>query len=83
MLAELCEWPLIEKTRHTLDWAGKTWEVDVFAGENAGLVVAEVELDREDEVVQSPPWIGEEVSEDPRYYNANLVHNPYCKWKEA
>jgi len=83
MLAELCERPLIEKMRHTLDWAGKTWEVDVFAGENAGLVVAEVELDREDEVVQSPPWIGEEVSEDPRYYNANLVHNPYCKWKEA
>ena len=83
MLAELCERPLIEKTRYAVDWAGKVWEVDVFAGENEGLVVAEIELDREDEVVEKPPWVGEEVSGDPRYYNASLVHNPYCKWKDA
>ncbi len=80
ILATLCQRPLIEKTRYTLTWAGKVWTIDVFSGENEGLVLAEVELSSRDEVVAKPPWAGVEVSGDPRYYNANLVRNPYCQW---
>jgi adenylate cyclase len=83
MLEEFCTRPLIEKTRYKVEHAGKIWEVDIFAGDNEGLVLAEVELESEDEVVEKPPWVGEEVSDDPRYYNASLVHNPYCKWKDV
>lgn len=80
MLASLCEKPLIEKTRYILDDGEHHWEVDVFAGENAGLVVAELELDNENEVFQRPAWLGEEVSHDPRYYNVSLVKHPYKDW---
>ena len=72
--------PLIEKTRHHVHHAGHLWEVDVFAGENAGLVVAEVELPSEDTPVDLPPWVGAEVSHDPRYSNAALVEKPYSSW---
>lgn len=82
MLDELCERPLIEKRRHTLDHAGHTWEVDEFLGENAGLVVAEIELESEGESFERPDWLGEEVSDDPRYYNANLVREPYPTWAD-
>lgn len=72
--------PLIEKTRHRVEHRGLTWEVDVFAGRNAGLVVAEVELNREDQEVPLPPWAGDEVTDDSRYANARLAEAPYDTW---
>lgn len=80
MLDSLCLLPLIEKTRHLVRHAGRVWEVDEFAGENAGLVVAEVELEAEDAGVSLPDWVGEEVTGDPRFYNANLVARPFSRW---
>ncbi len=80
MLAELCERPIIEKTRYRIDWNGVTWEIDEFSGVNEGLVVAEVELEHEDEQIVLPDWIGEEVTDDPRYFNANLIAHPYTSW---
>jgi adenylate cyclase len=81
ILESLCEGSIIDKTRHLLDHAGHTWEVDVFTGDNAGLVIAEVELQSEDEAVELPDWAVEEVTRDARYYNANLVREPYCNWE--
>lgn len=81
MLDELCRQPLIEKRRYRLEHEGLTWEIDEFFGDNAGLVVAEVELEREDQPFARPPWLGEEVTGDPRYYNASLVENPYRNWR--
>ncbi len=72
---------LIEKTRHFVDYAGHRWEIDVFEGANAGLVVAEIELQAPDEAFELPPWAGEEVSDDPRYYNVCLAHHPYTEWQ--
>jgi CYTH domain-containing protein len=80
MLAELCEQPIVEKNRYVIDWAGLVWEVDEFLGANAGLVVAEVELEDADEQIELPEWIGEEVTADPRYFNSNLVARPYSTW---
>lgn len=80
ILLSLCENPLIEKNRYKLEEKGFTWEVDEFFGENKGLVIAEVELDSEDQEFPKPKWVGEEVTGDPRYYNANLIKNPYTKW---
>jgi adenylate cyclase len=80
ILNDLAHKPLIEKTRHFVKYAGHVWEVDVFEGDNRGLIVAEVELDHEDEAVELPPWIGEEVSADPRYYNVCLVKHPFKDW---
>jgi CYTH domain-containing protein len=76
MLAEQCMKPLIEKTRYEVDFAGKVWTVDVFEAENKGLVVAEIELADPAEKVALPPWIGEEVTDDPRYRNSSLVSAP-------
>ena len=81
MLDELCERPLIEKNRHTIVHQGLTWEVDEFFGENAGLIVAEVELADEDQAITLPPWVGVEVSGDARYFNSSLIKNPYLRWK--
>jgi len=80
LLDHFCDGPLIEKTRYLVEHAGHTWEVDVFEGDNAGLIVAEVELEDEAEPMELPDWVGEEVSHDPRYYNVNLVHHPYKDW---
>ena len=80
ILAELCTGPLIDKTRYRVAHAGHEWEVDVFHGENAGLLLAEIELAREDERFERPPWLGVEVSADPRYFNSNLAQRPYCHW---
>ncbi len=80
MLDELCERPLVEKTRRKIPFEGLVWEVDEFAGENQGLVVAEVELDDENQEVRLPDWIGEEVTGDPKYFNANLIAHPYRTW---
>ncbi|HPI38246.1 MAG TPA: CYTH domain-containing protein [Ignavibacteriaceae bacterium] len=80
MLDSLCEKPIIEKYRAKIEYKGAIWEVDEFHGENEGLVVAEVELKDENQVVEIPSWIGEEVSGDPRYFNSNLIKNPFTKW---
>lgn len=80
MLVNLCEKPLIEKTRYYVRHGDHTWEIDVFSGENEGLVVAEVELDSTDEAVSLPDWAGDEVSDDPRYYNVCLIRNPFRNW---
>lgn len=79
-LLALCETPLVEKTRHAEEHGGMTWEIDVFHGVNAGLVVAEVELEAETQSVEVPPWAVREVSDDPRYYNSNLIAHPFSTW---
>jgi adenylate cyclase len=80
LLDTLCEQPQISKTRYLVPYGEHTWEIDVFDGDNAGLVVAEVELAAEDEAFARPPWVGEEVSGDTRYYNVCLVKHPYKDW---
>ena len=82
LLDELCEIPLIEKARRIIEFDGLTWEVDEFFGVNAGLILAEVELEDEAQRFNKPAWIAKEVTDDPRYFNANLVDYPYSKWKE-
>lgn len=76
----LCKLPPVEKTRHTLKIGHKTWEIDVFEGVNEGLVIAEVELTSESEKFPVPSWAGKEVSDDPKYFNVQLVQNPYSTW---
>jgi adenylate cyclase len=80
LLDTLCQKPLIEKTRYRIPWRTVVWEVDEFAGENQGLIVAEVELTDAAQIVEAPDWIGEEVSHDPRYYNVNLARHPFSRW---
>lgn len=80
MLRELTMFPVIDKVRHGVRVGKHLWELDLFAGENEGLVMAEVELASEDEVFEMPEWAGEEVSDDPRYYNLNLARNPFKSW---
>lgn len=80
MLDVLCQKPLIEKIRYEVKFDSFKWEIDEFLGENAGLVVAEIELEDEDQEFPKPDWIGREVTDDVRYLNANLVKNPYSKW---
>lgn len=82
MLNELCHKPLIEKTRYKVPFAGFTWEIDEFTGENEGLIFSEIELEYEGQQFEIPPWVGKEVTDDGRYYNANLINNPYSNWKE-
>ena len=82
LLQHLCEQPIIEKTRYRVQFADKLWEVDEFHGENAGMVVAEIELSDMDEEFERPPWVGEEVSHDWRYFNSNLLIHPYSRWKK-
>ena len=82
MLNELCHKPLIEKTRYKVPFAGFTWEIDEFTGENEGLIFSEIELEYEGQQFEIPPWVGKEVTDDGRYYNANLIKNPYSNWKE-
>jgi adenylate cyclase len=82
-LLALADGPLIDKTRHFVEHGGMTWEVDEFHGDNSGLVVAELELTREDEPFARPPWLGKEVTEFSRYYNVCLVKHPYKAWTEA
>jgi CYTH domain-containing protein len=80
LLNELCERPLVEKTRRRQRVGDKIWEIDVFHGENEGLILAEIELRSEDEAFELPSWTGDEVSNDPRYFNANLARNPFRNW---
>lgn len=81
LLDGLCEQPLVEKVRHRIAHRGHVWEVDEFLGQNAGLVVAEIELGAEDEAFEKPDWIGAEVTGEARYYNSNLIRTPYSTWK--
>jgi len=80
LLEQLCLRPWIEKTRRRIQHRDHLWEVDQFHGVNEGLVVAEVELERADEAIELPSWIGEEVSHDPRYFNSNLIAHPFRDW---
>ncbi|MBR7745436.1 CYTH domain-containing protein [Undibacterium baiyunense] len=80
LLSTLCEQPIIEKNRYRIDLDGLVWEVDEFVGENAGLVVAELELQSESQAFIKPDWVGEEISHDHRYANANLFKHPYSRW---
>lgn len=80
MLDKLCESPQIDKLRHIVKQGRHVWEIDEFFGDNAGLIVAEVELSAEDEVFDMPSWAGAEVTHEPRYYNVNLVKHPFKNW---
>ena len=80
LLDRLCLQPVITKRRYTETFAGLVWEIDVFEGANAGLVIAEVELPSMDASFARPAWLGEEVSHDPRYFNANLAQHPFQGW---
>jgi adenylate cyclase len=80
MIDHLCETPIIEKNRYRIPHGDVTWEIDEFLGVNKGLVVAEVELDSEDQTFERPGWIGEEVTANPKYLNANLVVRPFSTW---
>ena len=79
-LMRLCEPGRIDKTRYLVEAGRHTWEVDEFYGENQGLVVAEVELSSEDEMVEPPAFVGEEVTGQVKYYNSFLMKEPYCRW---
>ncbi len=81
-LLALCDGPLVRKRRRVVVHAGATWEIDEFEGDNAGLVVAEIELGSEDEAFEPPPWLGAEVTHDPRYFNSNLAASPYSTWSD-
>ena len=81
MLVDLCIPPILEKNRYVVEIEGLTWEVDVFMGVNEGLIVAEVELEESGQKIIFPEWIGKEITDDKRYYNASLVGHPYCNWK--
>lgn len=76
----LCEGPLIEKYRRKISYQAMVWEIDEFLGENTGLVVAEIELESESQPFAKPDWLGEEVTQDARYYNSNLSIHPYSHW---
>ncbi len=81
LLKNLCKQPIILKKRYKVNFKGLVWEVDVFEGENMGLVIAEVELKNENHKIKFPSWIGKEVTSDRRFRNANLVSHPFSKWK--
>ena len=80
MLETLCEKPLIDKIRYLIKTEKHVWEIDVFSGDNEGLVVAEIELNNKNEAFDMPDWLGKEVSDDERYYNVCLVKHPFKEW---
>jgi adenylate cyclase len=81
-LMALCEGAPLEKNRYTVRHAGDTWQIDEFCGANAGLVVAEIELENEEQAFQRPAWVSTEVTHDPRYYNSSLIAAPYANWRQ-
>jgi len=81
-LLALCQSGRIDKTRYRIPVGEHLWEVDVFAGDNEGLIVAEIELSDETETFTRPGWLGKEVSDDPRYFNSQLSQHPYCQWRD-
>ncbi|MEH1883863.1 CYTH domain-containing protein [Nostoc sp.] len=80
ILETLCERPFIEKVRYKIEFGGLIWEIDEFDGVNKGLILAEVELNDENQQIELPNWIGQEVSDDSRYFNSNLVKHPFSQW---
>jgi CYTH domain-containing protein len=80
LMFKMCVGPIIEKKRYKVEFASKLWEVDVFEGDNQGLIIAEIELKSTDETFELPPWIEQEVTGDKHYYNSYLSKNPFCKW---
>jgi adenylate cyclase len=81
-LLQLSDGPILEKNRYVIRHEGSKWEVDEFLGDNAGLVVAEIELRSEDESFSRPHWLAREVTGDSWYYNVNLATHPYCRWRD-
>tara|TARA_B100000683_G_C12093956_1_gene392266 strand:+ start:76 stop:549 length:474 start_codon:yes stop_codon:yes gene_type:complete len=82
LFKHFCGKKLIEKIRHYIEYEGCTWEVDVFCGENAGLVIAEIELESENQEFHLPNWVGSEVTYQEKYYNMNLIKRSFNKWSE-
>jgi len=80
-LLKLCEHHLIRNVRYLVEVAGTCWEVDEFLDENAGLVIAEVELESQDQSFARPPWLGAEVTHEARYFNFSLARHPFCQWR--
>ena len=80
MLNNLCEKPILEKHRYKINHDGMTWGIDIFHRDNEGLIVAEIELEYEDQEFEKPDWVDMEVTDDPKYFNSNLVKNPFNKW---
>ncbi|MGB1039676.1 MAG: CYTH domain-containing protein [Flavobacteriales bacterium] len=76
----LCEKPIIQKTRYIVEHSSYSWEIDIFEGENQGLEVAEIELSQENEEFSIPNWIGQEVTNESKYYNSQLIINPFINW---
>jgi adenylate cyclase len=79
-LFDLREGGIVSKLRYELPWQGLVWEIDVFQGENEGLMIAEIELPHEDTLFEKPSWLGPEITADPRYSNAGLAMTPFGKW---
>lgn len=82
LLASFCHYDAIAKIRHQVFFEGKMWEIDEFLQQNSGLVLAEVELENENQPLSLPGWVGREVSLDDRYFNANLAKNPFTNWRD-
>lgn len=82
LLHSVCRQPIIDKTRYRYTYGQFCWEIDEFHGENEGLVVAELELPSVDTAFEKPDFVGDEVTDDPRYYNANLITNPFKNWSK-
>ena len=82
IIDKLCNKPIIEKYRFKIQYEGFTWEVDEFLGDNAGLIMAEIELPNEDTLFAKPAFVGDDVSADERFYNCNLVVNPFKNWSD-
>lgn len=80
MISSLCYKFFIHKTRYKLGYSDQNWEIDIFHDDNDGLIIAEVELTNETEVIKYPEWVTQEITEDERYYNSNLLKNPYKNW---
>jgi len=80
VINKLCQKSLIDKTRYLVEHEGHTWEVDIFEGNNKGLIIAEIELKSENESFNLPSWVTEEVTNDIRYFNSNLITHPYIDW---
>jgi len=80
MLDQLCNQPQVDKTRYIVEQGKHKWEIDEFYGDNEGLVVAEIELSDEHEIFEKPEWIGKQVTDDARYYNVNLIKQPFKDW---
>ena len=82
-LMQLRQGSIIKKTRHLVPRGDLVWEVDVFSGENLGLIIAEVELRHQDQHIELPPWVGAEITRQSRYYNSSLVQHPFCSWSHV